>query len=204
MRNGKFKRVLSGFLAVMTVMTTMLSPMVTYAQEPDQADKKPPLYEEVKELLDKDEAVKAENLELEYGSKFDIKIDFTKIEIPDNAKVKVTFEEAKNEAGEDFTTEKADTYKAVYYVEPLTTDHPKYQISRNLIVKEAPQKEAQTDVQSESQDNGGDSGSAEETDDGESDKIETITEIQTEISENESGDETDLEAETEAGTELTD
>ena len=91
MRSGKFKRVLSGFLAVMTVMTTMLSPMVTYAQEPDQADKKPPLYEEVKELLDKDEVVKAENLELEYGSKFDIKIDFTKIEIPDNEKVKVTF-----------------------------------------------------------------------------------------------------------------
>ena len=204
MRKGKFKRVLSGFLAVMTVMTTILSPMVTYAQEPDQADKKPPLYEEVKELLDKDEVVKAENLELEYGSRFDIKIDFTKIEIPDNAKVKVTFEEAKNEAGEDFTTEKADTYKAVYYVEPLTTDHPKYQISRNLIVKEAPQTEAQIDVQSEGQDNGGDSGSGEETDDGESDEIETITEMQTDISESESEDETGLEAETEAGTELTD
>lgn len=56
----------------MTVMATMLSPMVTYAQESDQADKKPPLYEEVKELLDKDEVVKAENLELEYGSKFDM------------------------------------------------------------------------------------------------------------------------------------
>lgn len=204
MRNGKFKRVLSGFLAVMTVMTTMLSPMVTYAQELDEADKKPPLYEEVKELLDKDEVVKAENLELEYGSKFDIKIDFTKIEIPDNAKVKVTFEEAKNEDGEDFTTEKVDTYKAVYYVEPLTTDHPKYQISRNLIVKEAPQTEAQTDVQSESQDNGGDSGSGEETDDGEADEIEAITEMQTEIFESESEDETGIEAETEAGTELTD
>lgn len=231
MRKGKFKRVLSGFLAVMTVMTTMLSPMVTYAQEPDQAEKEPPLYEEVKELLDKDEVVKAENLELEYGSRFDIKIDFTKIEIPDNEKVKVTFEEAKNEAGEDFTTEKADTYKAVYYVEPLTTDHPKYQISRKLIVKEAPQTEAQTEVQSESQDNGGDSGSGEETDEGEADsethsaiealvgidtlsfdtETESSTENMTEADEIEAITEMQTEIsecesddETEAGTEFTD
>ena len=33
-------------------------------------------------------------------------------------KVKVTFEEAKNTKGEDFSTDHADTYKAVYYVEP--------------------------------------------------------------------------------------
>lgn len=169
MRKGNFRRVLSGFLAMMTVMTTVMAPMVTYAQEANLVAKEPPLYKEVKDLLDEDEVVKAEDLELDFGSRFDIKIDFTKIEIPNNDKVKVTFEEAKNEAGEDFTTEKADTYKAVYYVEPLTTDHPKYQISRNLIVKEAPQTEAQTEVQSESQDNGGDSGSGEETEEGESD-----------------------------------
>mgnify|MGYP004451086859 CR=1 FL=1 len=97
-----------------------------------------------------------------------MKIDFTKIEIPDNLKVKVTFEEAKNEAGEDFDVNKSDTYKAVYYVEPVNQEHPKYQISRKLIVKEAPQTEAQTEVQSESQDNGGDSGE-ETADDGEAD-----------------------------------
>ncbi|MDO4647005.1 MAG: SpaA isopeptide-forming pilin-related protein [Eubacteriales bacterium] len=168
MRKGRFKRVLSGLLAVMTVMTTMMSPMVTYAQEPDTMKQKPPLYEEVKDLLDQDEVVKAEDLELDYGASFDVKIDFSKIEIPDNLKVKVTFEEAKNAAGEDFTTQKADTYKAVYYVEPLKTDHPKYQISRNLIVKEAPQTEVQTEVAGESQDNGGDSGEEAEEGDAES------------------------------------
>ncbi|MDO4648015.1 MAG: peptidase, partial [Eubacteriales bacterium] len=197
MRKGNFRRVLSGLLAMMTVMTTVMSPMVTYAQEADPADKKPPLYKEVKDMLDEDEVVKAEDLELDFGSRFDIKIDFTKIEIPNNDKVKVTFEEAKNEAGEDFTTEKADTYKAVYYVEPLTTDHPKYQISRNLIVKEAPQTEAQTEIQSESQDNGGDSGSGEEVDDGESDsETEAFMEAQVGI------EALDFDAENEASTEM--
>ena len=60
-------------------------------------------------------------------------------------KVKVTFEEAKNEEGKDFDLDHADSYKAVYYVEPVNEAHPKYQISRNLIVKEA-----ETEVQAAS------------------------------------------------------
>ena len=46
---------------------------------------------------------------------------------------------------EDFTTDHADTYKAVYYVEPVNQEHPKYQISRKLIVREKA-TEAQTEV----------------------------------------------------------
>ena len=37
---------------------------------------------------------------------------------------------------EDFTTSHADTYKTVYYVEPVNQEHPNYQISRNVTVKE--------------------------------------------------------------------
>ena len=62
-----------------------------------------------------------------------MKSDYTGLEIKDADKVKVTFEEAKNDKDEDFTTDHADTYKAVYYVEPVNQEHPKYQISRNLI-----------------------------------------------------------------------
>ena len=62
----------------------------------------------------------------------------------DDNKVKVTFEEAKNDKDEDFTTDHADTYKAVYYVEPVNQEHPKYQISRKLIVREK-----ETEVQTE-------------------------------------------------------
>jgi len=149
MRYGRFKKAVSGFLAAMTIMTTVLSPLSAYAAEVPPEEPKPPLYEEVKDQLDVDEVVKAEDLELEYGCNFDVKTDFSNIEIPDNEKVKVTFEEAKNESGEEFTTQKADSYKAVYYVQPLKTEHPKYQISRKLIVKEAPQTEQETETPTE-------------------------------------------------------
>ena len=75
-----------------------------------------------------------------------MKSDYTGLEIKDDNKVKVTFEEAKNDKNEDFTTDHADTYKAVYYVEPVNQEHPKYQISRKLIVREK-----ETEVQTETE-----------------------------------------------------
>lgn len=134
-KKGRFRRAVSALMAALTVMANVFSPLTAYAAEPVE-EPKPPLYEEVKDQLDADEVVTAKDYEMEVGYSFDVKIDFSGIEIPDNLKVKVTFEEAKNAAGQDFVNDHADTYKAVYYVEPLTTDHPKYQVSRNLIVNE--------------------------------------------------------------------
>ena len=143
-KKGNFRKVVSGLLAGMTMLSTVLSPMTAYAAE-IQPEKKPPLYEEVKDLLDEDEVVTAKDYEMETGSVFEVKSDFTGLEIKDDNKVKVTFEEAKNDKNEDFTTDHADTYKAVYYVEPVNQEHPKYQISRKLIVREKA-TEAQTEV----------------------------------------------------------
>ena len=142
-KKGNFRKVVSGLLAGMTMLSTVLSPMTAYAAE-IQPEEKPPLYEEVKDLLDEDEVVTAKDYEIETGSVFDVKSDFTGLEIKDDNKVKVTFEEAKNDKNEDFTTDHADTYKAVYYVEPVNQEHPKYQISRKLIVREK-----ETEVQTE-------------------------------------------------------
>ena len=89
MKYGRFKKAVSGFLAAMTIMTTVFSPLSAYAAEVPPEEPKPPLYEEVKDQLDVDEVVKAEDLELEYGCNFDVKTDFSNIEIPDNEKVKV-------------------------------------------------------------------------------------------------------------------
>lgn len=50
-------------------------------------------------------------------------------------KVKITFYEAKNKAGQKFDSSRVDTYKAVYFVEPASK-HPSYHISRNITVKE--------------------------------------------------------------------
>ena len=131
----KAKRVVSGLLTAITLFSTVLSPISSYAAElPEEG--KPPLLEEVQNQLDEDEIVIAKDHQLEVGTKFDVKTDFTGLEIKDNAKVKITFEEAKNEKGEDFSTSHADIYKTVYYVEPVNQEHPKYQISRNVTVKE--------------------------------------------------------------------
>lgn len=171
-RKGKLRRMLSGLMAVFTIMSTVLSPLAAYAAEPVAEEEKPPLYEEIKDQLDADEVVTARDYEMEVGYHFDLKVDFSNLEIPDNLKVKVTFEEAKNEAGQDFVNDHADIYKAVYYVEPLTTDHPKYQINRNLIVKE-PVVEMQAETVAE---NGQNAKEAEESpDDGEADLLaETV------------------------------
>ena len=142
-KKGNFRKVVSGLLAGMTMLSTVLSPMTAYAAE-IQPEEKPPLYEEVKDLLDEDEVVTAKDYEIETGSVFDVKSDYTGLEIKDDNKVKVTFEEAKNDKNEDFTTDHADTYKAVYYVEPVNQEHPKYQVSRKLIVREK-----ETEVQTE-------------------------------------------------------
>ena len=144
-KKGNFRKVVSGLLAGMTMLSTVLSPMTAYAAE-IQPEEKPPLYEEVKDLLDEDEVVTAKDYEIETGSVFNVKSDYTGLEIKDDNKVKVTFEEAKNEKNEDFTTDHADTYKAVYYVEPVNQEHPKYQISRKLIVREK-----ETEVQTETE-----------------------------------------------------
>ena len=131
----KAKRVVSGLLTAVTLLSTVLSPISSYAAELPK-ERKLPLLEEVQGQLDEDEIVLAKDHQVEVGTGFDVKTDFTGLEIKDAAKVKITFEEAKNEQGEDFTTSHADTYKTVYYVEPVNQEHPNYQISRNVIVKE--------------------------------------------------------------------
>lgn len=131
----KAKRVVSGLLTAVTLLSTVLSPISSYAAELPK-ERKLPLLEEVENQLDEDEIVLAKDHQVEVGTSFDVKTDFTGLEIKDAAKVKITFEEAKNEQGEDFTTSHADTYKTVYHVEPVNQEHPNYQISRNVTVKE--------------------------------------------------------------------
>lgn len=131
----KAKRVVSGLLTAVTLLSTVLSPISSYAAELPK-ERKLPLLEEVQSQLDEDEIVLAKDHQVEVGTSFDVKTDFTGLEIKDAAKVKITFEEAKNEQGEDFTTSHADTYKTVYQVEPVNQEHPNYQISRNVVVKE--------------------------------------------------------------------
>ena len=181
----KARRVMSGLLTAVTVLSTVLSPAVAYASDDAGSVKKIPYYEEIKDQLDEDEVVTAKDYEIKVGDNFDVKSDYTGLTIQDDSKVKVTFQEAKDTDGNDFSTDYANSYKAVYYVEPQTTDHPTYQINRKIVVKEADQ---QKDSQSESSSDQ-DAGSSDET--------------ETEDSEAGSSTEETGAAETESKTELT-
>lgn len=106
---GKIKQMVSGFLAMVTLASTVIQPITVSAAQLEPKKEVPALFEEVKELLDEDEVVTASDYEMEVGYHFDAKTDFSGICIPDNEKVKVTFEEAVNEQGESFDSSHADT-----------------------------------------------------------------------------------------------
>ena len=174
-KKGKARKLISGCLALVSLLSTTLSPVMTYAADP--AEERIPYYEEVKEQLDADEVVTAQDYEVAVGSSFDIASDFSGIEIPDEKKVKVSFHEAQNESGDAFQTDHEDTYQAVYYVEPQTTNHPKYQISRNITVKEkqTDEKNRADEVHSSEDDSG-------DEEDASSDEEASITESEDAIS----------------------
>ena len=167
-------------------LTTAFSPVVAYAAE-EPFGQEIPTYDEIKALLEEDVVVTAEDHEIVYGSRFDVTLDFTGITIPDEEKVRVKFQQALNEEGESFSTEQADTYEAVYYVEPLTTDHPTYQISRNLIVKEPVTEEVEVDLNESSSDSKLEMEEAVEDEETDPDPIieemETVSEIRENVSE---------------------
>ena len=183
-------------MAAVTILSTVISPLTVYASEEPKAVE-PPAYECVKDLLDEEEVVKATDLELEVGQDFDVSTDFTNLEIKDESKVKVIFQKAENDAGENFSTSHADTYHAVYYVEPVNQNHPVYQIGRNLIVKEpvtAAQSEPQTEQAVTEEDTGSDDEEAASQEETETVPVETeIVEPETAESETEEPEETEPE-----------
>ena len=167
-------RMISGLLSAMMVLTTVVTPMTVMASEIIPEDElreyvsSLPELKDVKDQLDPDEIVEAKDYEVDFGTEIDLRNDFTNMEIPNRDKVKVSFFEAKNAAGTDYSANNADTYKAVYYVEPMNEMHPVYRVSRSITVKE-PVTEPQ--VPEEGSDGGDDGQSGEEAEDAEADPV---------------------------------
>ena len=69
----KARRVMSGLLTAVTVLSTVLSPAVAYASDDAGSVKKIPYYEEIKDQLDEDEVVTAKDYEIKVGDNFDVR-----------------------------------------------------------------------------------------------------------------------------------
>lgn len=179
----KFKRFLSGVMAVATLASVIVQPVAVSASElePEEIpfEQQYPELKEVQDSLDPDEIVTANDIELVYGQEFEVEVDLSGIDGVDESKIKIMFHEAKNESGADFDTHTPDTYKAVYAVEPVS-GHPSYRISRNITVKE-PETEMQSESSSEIVvDDNGDTGDTELSDDDSDSHRETENEIDSE------------------------
>jgi len=178
---------ISGLLSAVLVLSAAVTPVTTFASEinPEEELKEYveslPELEQVKTELDADEIVAAKDMEVDFDAEIDLKKDFTNLDIPEKKKVNVKFYEAKGADKKDFAANKAGTYKAVYYVEPVNDQHPAYRISRNITVKE-PVTETQTSA--EGNETSGDETSDKETEDAESDPDEESSPVaETEVSE---------------------
>ena len=183
----RFKRFLSGFMAVATLASTIIQPVTVSASELEP--EKIPFeqqYAELKDVqdsLDPNEIVKANDIELSYGQEFDVEVDLSGIEGVDESKIKVLFHEAKNEVGIDFDTHTPDTYKAVYAVEPVS-GHPAYRISRNITVKEPETEQLTEQNTSENTVGEGNAGETEDSGNAEEDAdADGQTEVVTDLTE---------------------
>ena len=147
---GNVKRVVSGLLSAVTVLSAFLQPVVIQAAETEQAayEAEYPALDKVKDKLAEDEIVTAEDHEMEAGSDFDVEHDFSGLKFSSD-KVKVTFHEAKNRDGQKLDCNRADTYKAIYFVEPASKN-PSYHVCRNIIVKEKKSEDSEDEEADES------------------------------------------------------
>lgn len=195
-----FRRMLSGIMAAVTILTTVGSPLGVAAAEPEPKEMVYPTYEQVKEQLSTDEVVTAKDHELLVGAAFDVEKDLTGLEIGDETKVNITLHEAKNEAGEDFSVNHADTYKTIYYVEPVS-GHPTYQVQRNLIVKE-PETKGASEVAAGGAENDAQTPAAEESEEeSESDSEREMIELPAAMEETQQPTDTEQMTESEAAPE---
>ena len=182
----KFKRFLSGVMAVATLASVIVQPVAVSASElePEEIpfEQQYPELKEVQDSLDPDEIVAANDIELAYGQEFEVEVDLSGIDGVDESKIKIMFHEAKNESGADFDTHTPDTYKAVYVVEPVS-GHPSYRISRNITVKE-PETEMQSESSSEitvDDDSGTGTGDTEQSDDDSESHRQNTVDTKTEL-----------------------
>ena len=95
----RFKRFLSGFMAVATLASVIVQPVTVSASElePETTsfEQQYPELQDVQDTLDKDEIVEAKDIEIPYGEEFEVEVDLSGIEGVNEKKVKVLFQHCR-------------------------------------------------------------------------------------------------------------
>ncbi len=155
-------RFLAGVLAFLLTCSTLLELGAVAWAADDTKNKTEDLPElsEVRDQLQEDETVVAEDVILTVGDIFDGENKDSGLKY-DDSKVKVSFEKAVDENGQEYTSGVPGTFQALYRVEPMS-GNPSYQITRRVTVKQAePQNHAAPENSSvKGEGDPGDTGSA--------------------------------------------
>lgn len=91
----KFKRFLSGVMAVATLASVIVQPVAVSASElePEEIpfEQQYPKLTEVQDSLDPDEVVVANDIEIAYGDEFEVEVNLSGIDGVDESKMKILF-----------------------------------------------------------------------------------------------------------------
>ena len=144
-RKKTIARIAAGFLSVVTFLSAVIGPVPAMAADSD-ADSEYmedyPDLKDVRDILDEDEIVKAEDITVDADEDFEIGKDFKGIEYS-SKKVKISLYD-----DDGFSPSKEGSYKPVYHADPKSGNHG-YRFSRRItVVKKEVKKEASSSAAS--------------------------------------------------------
>ena len=138
-RKKTIARVAAGFLSVVTFLSSVIGPVPAMAADPDSDSgyiEDYPELKEVRDMLDEDEIVQADDITVDADEEFEIKKDFKGIDYS-SRKVKISLYD-----DDGFSPSKEGSYKPVYHADPKSGNHG-YRFSRRItVVKREEKKEA--------------------------------------------------------------
>ena len=138
-RKKTIARVAAGFLSVVTFLSSVIGPVPAMAADPDSDSgyiEDYPELKEVRDMLDEDEIVQADDITVDADEEFEIKKDFKGIDYS-SKKVKISLYD-----DDGFSPSKEGSYKPVYHADPKSGNHG-YRFSRRItVVKREEKKEA--------------------------------------------------------------
>ena len=138
-RKKTIARIAAGFLSVVTFLSAVTGPVPAMAADPDADSgymEDYPELKDVRDILDEDEIVKAEDITVDADEDFEIEKDFKGIDYS-SKKVKISLYD-----DDGFSSSKDGSYKPVYHADPKSGNHG-YRFSRRItVVKKEEKKEA--------------------------------------------------------------